>query len=261
MPSRVYVFLGFLPLLGLACDDEPASSELSHRSFVSQEITENGSPRPLVDSTVLRLDFRESPRVTASAGCNTLEGRYALADGAFVLSDASTSVIGCDTPRHEQDDWYFAFLGSSPSLELGGDSLVLEDEGTRIVYLDEEAATPDLELVGPTWTVDTIIAGDVASHAEWPAPATLVFGSDGVADVATGCNTGTAEYRITTPGQLVFDSFSVTERGCPDQASAELEAAVLDVLAAAAPVDWEITVERLSLRTGDVGLDLVGSTG
>lgn len=261
MTRRAYVFLGCLPLLACACADEPSDSGLSNRTFLAQEVTENGSPRALVDGTTLRLNFYESPRVTASAGCNTLDGRYQLVDGTFVLSNAAMTAIGCDTPRHEQDDWYFGFLASSPSIEIEGDSLVLAGEGTRIAYLDEETATPDLELAGPTWTVDTIIQGGLATHAQWPAPATLTFGSDGVAAVSTGCNTGTAEYRVTAAGQLVFDSFSVTEAGCPDEGSADLEAAVLDVLASQSPVAWEITVDRLSLRTGDVGLDLVGSTG
>jgi heat shock protein HslJ len=243
-----------------ACDDDPPGSDPSNRTFLAQDVTENGSPRVLVDGTTLQLHFYESPRVTASAGCNTLDGRYSIADGAFVLSDAASTEIGCDTPLHDQDDWYFGFLQSSPSIVVEGDSLVLDGDGTRIEYLDQEAATPDLELQGPTWTVDTIIEGESAFHAEWPTPATLTFGSDGVAAVFTGCNTGTADFRITAPGELVFDSFSVTEEGCTDPLTNDLEAAVLDVLSSQSTVEWEITVDRLSLRTGDVGLDLVGST-
>jgi heat shock protein HslJ len=238
----------------LACGPEPAPS-LEDRVFVSQSITEDGAPRALVDGTQLRLQFFEDPRVSASAGCNTLSGRYAIDGGVFVLSDASETAIGCDSVLSQQDDWYFGVLTSSPTIEVGDDTIVIEGSGVRIEYLDQEVANPDAELVGPTWTVDTVIEGDLAMHTDWPSPATLVFGSDGTVEVNTGCNSGTGTYSVAD-GELTFADVAVTERGC-DGVTGELESSVLGLVLGPQPVTFEITVDRLSLRGKEGGLDLV----
>jgi len=247
-----------LPML--ACEPEPAPQpSLADRTFLSESVTEDGAARPLVAGTALRLQFFEDPRVSASAGCNSLSGRYAIDDGVLVLSDGGQTEIGCDLELHDQDDWYFGFLSSSPSIVVGDDTVVLEGSGVRIEYLDQEVATPDAELVGPTWTVDTVIEGDFAMHTDWPSPATLVFGSDGVVEVNTGCNGGSGTYSVAD-GELTFADVSVTERGC-ESPTGELESSVLGLVFGPQPVTWEITVNRLSLRGADVGLDLVASDG
>jgi heat shock protein HslJ len=249
-----------LPLaLVLACGPEPTAPSLEDRVFLSQSVTEDGAPRVLVGATRLRLEFFEAPRVGASAGCNSLSGRYAIDQGSFVLMDAAQTERGCDPELHEQDAWYFGFLGSRPSIVVEGDGLVLDGSGTRIEYLDQEVATPDLELTGRTWTVDTIIEGGAAQHAEWPAPATLAFGTDGAVEIFTGCNSGSGSYRVTG-AELSFSDVSVTERGC-DGDTGRLESVVLGLLLGPQPVTWEITVDRLSLRGDDVGLELVASEG
>lgn len=250
-----------LPVLAvLACGPEPEpQAGLQGRTFLSQSVTEDGAPRQLVAGTQLRLQFFESSRVSASAGCNSLDGTYAIDGDVFVLSNAGQTAIGCDPALSEQDDWYFGFLSSNPSFELDDDTIVLEGSSVRIEYLDQEVATPDAELVGPTWTVDTVIQGEIAMHTDWPSPATLVFGSDGAVEVSTGCNGGTGTYAVSD-GELTFADVAVTERGC-DGVTGDLETAVLGLIYGPQPVTWEITVDRLSLRGADWGLDLVASDG
>jgi len=141
----------------LACGPEPEpQASLEGRTFLSQSVTEDGAPRQLVAGTELRLEFFEGARISASAGCNLLDGTYAIEGDVLVLSDAAQTAIGCDPALSEQDDWYFGYLASSPAFELDDDTIVLEGSGVRIEYLDQEVATPDAELVGPTWTVDTV---------------------------------------------------------------------------------------------------------
>jgi heat shock protein HslJ len=252
-----------LPVLAaLACDPKPGpepEASLEDRVFLSQSVTEDGAPRALVDGTRLRLQFFEHPRVNASAGCNSLGGEYAIDGGAFVMTDAGQTEIGCDLELHDQDDWYFGFLLSSPSIVVDGDTLVLDGDGVHIEYLDQEVAAPDTELTGVTWTVETIIEGDIAMYTEWPMPATLVFGDDGTVAVNTGCNAGSGTYSVAGT-ELTFADVAVTERGC-DGDTGRLESAVLGVLHGPQPVAWEVTVDRLSLRGDGVGLDLVASDG
>lgn len=259
LPLR-WLVVGLPVLVVLACEPEPEpEASLDGRTFLSQSVTEDGAARELEAGTQLRLQFFENPRMSASAGCNSLSGRHAIEGGVLVLSDAAQTTLGCDPALSEQDDWYFGYLTSSPSIAIDDDTIVLEGSGVRIEYLDQEVATPDAELVGPTWTVDTVIEGDIAKHTDWPSPATLVFGADGVVEVSSGCNSGTGTYTVSD-GELTFADVGVSERGC-DDITGELESAVLGVLNGPQPVTWEITVDRLSLRGADRGLDLVASNG
>jgi heat shock protein HslJ len=247
----------FGPCLLLACG--PSATSLADRTFLSVSATEDGAPRALVGTTRLRLHFFDDRRLSASAGCNGLDGRYSIQRGTLVVTDSGTTLIGCDPALHEQDDWYFGFVLSKPAIEVDGDSLVLEGSGIRIEYLDQEVATPDVELTGVTWTVETIIDGELAQHAEWPDPATIEFGTDGTVEVYTGCNGGTGTYRVSD-GALTFIDVAVSERGC-EGPTGELERVVLGVVHGPQPVAWEITVDRLSLRGQGYGLDLRASGG
>lgn len=257
---RVLVWTGPL-LFAAACGPTTSTSPpLVGRTFLSTTVTEGGAPRALVGTEHLQLSFPRDGQLGASAGCNSIGGAYEISDGVLVMSEVSMTEIGCDAERHAQDDWYMGVLTSKPSFVVEGDTIVLDGGGVHIEYLDQEVATPDLELVGPTWTVDTIIDGEVASHAEWPTPATLVFAADGTVDVSTGCNGGTGTYSVSGD-RLTFSDVAVTERGCADPQVQELEAAVLAVVHGPQPVTWEITVSRLSLRGQGAGLDLRADDG
>ncbi|MCX4244101.1 META domain-containing protein [Paraliomyxa miuraensis] len=242
-----------------ACGPELDDPSLENRTFLAQRVTEGGVERMVVEGTELRLLFREDPRVSASAGCNSMEAEYAIDDGIFELSSDGTSLVFCDAEIDAQEAWYFGFLESSPAITVSGDELVLEGDGTRIEYLDQEVANPDVELTGNVWIVDTIIQGDTASHAEWPDPAVLAFADDGMVAVDTGCNMGIGAYRLSGT-EMTFSDVAVTERGC-DGLTGELDAAVLAVVHGPQPVTWEITADRLSLRGANGGLDLVASGG
>ena len=235
-----------------------STADLADRTFLSQSVTESGTPRPLVGTSVLTLHFRDRTHLGGSAGCNSLDARYSLDDGELVVRDASWTAIGCDAALGEQEDWYFTFLQSSPALTLDGDALTLDGDGTVIEYLDQKVATPDLALVGPLWTVDTIIDGQSAGNAPWPTPATLRFAEGGTVEVSTGCNGGTGTYTVDG-NALTFADVAVTERGCPDELSQMLETGVLAVVFGPQPVTWEIKVDRLSLDGGDAGLGLRGT--
>jgi heat shock protein HslJ len=237
-----------------------AEPSLDDRMFLAQTVTTDKAPRALVGGTQLSLSFSEGSRVAASAGCNTLGGRYAVEGGKLVISDGAQTEMACDEPIMKQEDWYSAFLLASPSIVVGGNTVVLESGSTRIEYLDREEATPDVQLVGRTWTVDTIIAGETAQHAAWPSPATLVFEADGRVAIHAGCNGGEGTYRITGQ-ELTFTRAAITEKACADPLARELESAVVGLLHGREPVAWEITVDRLSLRGKDSGLELVAGKG
>jgi heat shock protein HslJ len=248
-----------LPVLAVLACAHVSTPRLDDRVYLSQRVTEDGTPRALVEGTRLQLQFEAGARFAASAGCNIFAGRYAIQGGRLVVSDAAQTLRGCEPPLHAQDDWYFGFLHSSPAIVVEGDTLVLDGSGTRIEYLDQEVATPDVSLTERTWTVEAIIEGDAATHAQWPTPASLVLRPDGTVTVDTGCNSGSGTYRVSG-ARVTFADVAVTERACTGD-TARLERVVLGVLHGPQPVSWEITVDRLSLRGQGVGLDLVASGG
>lgn len=232
---------------------------LEGRSFLSVSITESDAPRALVSGTRLQLSFREGEELGASAGCNPFGGRYAVEDGVLAVTNGSEGLVGCDLELSAQDEWYFDFLLSGPAITVDGDALALEGGSTRIDYLDQEVATPDVGLTDTTWTVDTIIEGGVAQHGEWPSPATLKFAGTGTVEVYTGCNGGVGTYTMADAA-MTFADVAVTEAGC-DEPTGQLERAVLGVIHGPQPVTWEIDADRLSLRGQDFGIDLVASRG
>lgn len=231
---------------------------LSGRTFVSTRVTQDGAPKPLVAGSQLVLAFPDDGGVHANAGCNSLVGKHAIEGGKLVLIDASQTEKGCPGGLLEQELWYAKVLQGRPAITVEGDALVLEGEGMRIEFVDRKAVTPTLELVGPTWTVDTIVTKDTASHAAWPKPATLVFGADGSLQVEAGCNGGRGTYRVAG-NEITFESVGLTEMACADPLATELETAVSRMFIGPQPVTFEISGDRLSLRGKTGGLDLEAS--
>jgi heat shock protein HslJ len=249
----------------LGCAPEPPPKEgLDGRLFLAETADDDPAP-PLVGDSRLQLEFHDGTEVDASAGCNTWGASYTVEEDTFVVTDAGQDLVGCEPELSAQDDWYFAFLESSPSLTLDGDLLVLERDATRIQYRDAETATPNSDLVGPTWTVEAIVRGAIVVESEWATPATLEFAENGSVVIDTGCNTGAGTYqrRVAT---LSFSDVSVTSRACDgdptifDDDPASLDAAVLDLLRDAPTVTWRITGDRMWLDGGVAGgLELVAS--
>ncbi len=229
--------------------------DLAGHVFLAQSATDDGEDHAFVDGTTPSLRFREGGKIGASAGCNSLDGSYALEDGRLVVTNAGWTEIGCEPELAAQENWYFDFLQSEPALERSGDAFTLSGDVTVIEYLDKEIATPDRELVGPVWTVDTLVDGDTASSADWSEPATLRFTGDGEVEVTTGCNTGTGGYAVAGE-EITFDGVAVTEEACADPLQQELEDGVLMVLHHDGPVTLEIDANRMWLEAAGAGLGL-----
>ena len=256
-----HALLCALPLVALAaCGGigAPSSLDLQGRTFLAQEILEAGVQVELVPDTVLSLRFPSEERLGASSGCNSFDAGFELDGDVLEIRNGARTEMGRDAERMEQDDWYFGFLQSSPTLSVIGDTIELEGGDVFIAFLDQEIATPDLDLVGPTWIVDTHYVGQGASSYLTTAPATLLFAGDGTVAVDTACNSGSATW-TAQGGALVFDDLILTGIAC-DGNDARIEGALVDLLGSTDPVDWSIDVARLDLLRGDEGLGLVADS-
>jgi heat shock protein HslJ len=163
--------------------------------------------------------------------------------------------MGCDQPRHDQDDWVLGFLGSRPTVALSGNDLTLTAGDVVIRLLDREIADPDLPLVGPTWTVTSIIAGDAVSSFPDGIAATLTFTADGKVELNTGCNLGGGSYAVDGD-RIAFDAIVTTKRAC-DGPGGQLEAAVLGVLQAES-LTYAIEAGSLTIMAEGQGLSFSG---
>jgi heat shock protein HslJ len=228
---------------------------LDGRSFLSTSVTEGGEDRPLVAGTRIRLAF-QGGNIGASAGCNTMSGAYRVVDGRLVVEGSGTTEIGCDPERHAQDDWLFGFLGARPTVRLAGNDLTLEAGDTIVRLLDREVAEPDLPLVGPTWTLDSIMVMDTVSSVPGGVVATLSFTPDGTVAIASGCNSGGGRVEVGA-GVLRFSELVQTDMACPG-ARGEVEAAMMAVLGAR-EVAYSIDASTLTLTAGDRGLSFRGA--
>ena len=224
-----------------ACGDPPVTArdnadvdEPWGRTFLSTSVTEGGEPRPLVAGTEIRLTFFDDHRLGASAGCNIMGGQAEVSDGRLVVADLSTTEMGCDPPRHEQDEWLAGFLTARPAWRLDGAALTLTGGGTEIRLEDREVADPDRPLRGTRWVVDTVVDGDAASSVPPDADAHVTFGGGGEGGGdgfggSTGCNSMSGTATADGDDALVFSDVITTKMAC-DADRMRLEEAVLTVL-------------------------------
>ena len=252
---RTLLAAAILPLTLLAACSGAAAAPLDGRTFISTRVTQNGADRPLVPGTAIRLTFDKDAQLGVNAGCNHMGGSYRVDGGTLRFEGGAMTEMGCDEPRHAQDDWVFTFLGSKPTVALTGNDLTLTAGDTVIRLLDREIADPDLPLVGPTWTVNSIVAGDAVSSIPDGVVATLKFSQDGRFEVQTGCNQGGGTYAIDG-NRIRFTEIVLTKMAC-DGARGQMEAAVLAVLQADT-LTLAIDAGSLTLMAGAQGLVLAG---
>jgi heat shock protein HslJ len=230
--------------------DQTTGSLLEGRTFLSSNI----DGYSLVDGTQVRLSFAHDS-ISASAGCNQLGGTAAIDGNTLVVGDMMQTEMGCEQALMEQDRWLGSLLQARPTLSLDGDTLRVTTADVTLVLVDREVADPDLSLVGTTWVVDGLIAGDAISSVPQNTEASMII-ADGTATVRTGCNTGAAGVKITDD-LITFAPMALTKMACEPDAM-RLEAAVTSVLQG--DVSFSIEAGRLTLLTVDDRAASVGLT-
>lgn len=245
--------LGGVVTAAIGCN--ASAPQLSGREFLSVSVTDRGVARLLVPGTRIRLSFTDTT-LGASAGCNSISGSYRIESGRLIFEGGGMTEMACDPDRMAQDEWLVERLGAKPAIRLTGDELALDDGSTIIRLMDRKVVEPDVALVGPTWTVESIITGDAVSSVPTGLSATLVFGADGTLTVDDGCNTGGATWKAVGAG-IEVGALALTKKAC-DGPAAALESAVVGVLRAgtiAAAIDADV----LTLQAGTNGLQLRAS--
>ncbi len=217
-------------------------SALLDRTFVSESI----EGWQLVPGTEVRLRFRNQ-ELSADAGCNSINGSYTISGSTLTMPGYGMTEMGCDPPRHAQDQWLLDFLRAKPSLELVEPRLVMSTPDAKMTLLDREVASPDLPLVGTLWKGDGFSDGSSASGPGAPGVSAF-FRSDASVTINSGCQTGTGTYHVTADA-LTFEGFAYDGAKCPDPAYQHSSDQVLLVLDGSA-VSFEIEERRLAIHHG-----------
>ena len=220
------------------------------RTFLSIVVKDGDEVRPLVPNTVIRISF-DGNQVSAQAGCNSFGGTFHLDGDTLVVEGGAMTEMGCDGPRHAQDDWVFGLITSRPTIALSGDDLVLTEGETTIEMKDREVVEPDQALAGPRWVLTSIITGDAVSSVPAEVIASIELHDDGTVDIQPGCNSGGGSY--TVDGNILdFSDLVLTRMACMG-AGGQVEATVMSVLDAD-NLTFAIDAGSLTLMAGDLGL-------
>jgi heat shock protein HslJ len=252
---RALLAAAILPVILFGGCSSAAAAPLEGRTFLSTRVTENGVDRPLVPGTSIRLTFNKDGQLGVNAGCNHMGGSYRIEGGTLRFEGGAMTEMGCDEPRFKQDDWLFGLLAARPTVALTGNELAITAGDVVIWLLDREIADPDMPLVGPTWTVISLITGDAVSSIPDGVVATLTFGADGRVEIQTGCNQGGGSYGIDG-ARIQFGDIVTTKRAC-DGASGQMETAVLAVLRMEG-LGYSIDAGSLTIQGTGQGLMLAG---
>lgn len=164
-----------------------------------------------------------------SAGCNTQFGTYDLTEGTLRWTGEPGSTLkGCPPELAEQDRWVASLFTEGVDATTSDSALTLTGQEVTIV-LDRDDDTDLGALLGRTWTVvGTVADNQVRRLPQRARRPRLVVGTDGLARLATGCNTGRTIVRVTGD-TLTFGPTSTTRLRCRRPAR-EVERRVLAVL-------------------------------
>jgi len=192
--ARTFILILSLCLLA-ACGDEAsvstdgdeATPTTPQGDYWSTAVTENGEPKALVEGTRLSFSFGDN-EVWVSAGCNSMGGSFAMTDeGVLTVTDTMMTEMGCDGPRHAQDDFVSAFLASSPTLAMGENTITLSNDTVTIELLDRKVADPDRPIIGTEWEVTGFFDASVATSLATENKAWIRFVDQSTAHGFDGC--------------------------------------------------------------------------
>lgn len=226
-----------VPIANSMMTTTPASEIVTGDTLVDQRfVSTSVEGHDLVAGSTISLSFTETG-LSVNAGCNTMNGTYRIEGGMLVVeADLQTTMMACEEDLMAQDTWLAEWLVTSPTITATGSGIALAG-GDVTIELEPEAtggaggSEGAAGLVGPTWTVHTLVSGDVASSLPAGAEApTFTFTDDGTLAVFTGCNRGSTSYEASEDGILTVEPAMMTMMACTEPAGQQTETAILALL-------------------------------
>jgi len=209
----------------------------------------SGIPQPAGATATLVI---EDDQVRGVSFCNHYSGSYTLDGDVLAVSGLGGTDMGCDPAVLAAETAFVTALGTADRVARDGADLVLSGPDGTLRFA-RQAPVVDRALAGTTWTLDTLVDGEVASSVlGFP---TLAPADDGTATGATGCRGFVGTWSVA--GDVLTLDVTRDALGCPDDLGRQ-DGHVLAVLDSAPRFD--IDGDRLTLTAPD-GRGLVYRAG
>lgn len=192
----------------------------------------------------------DGAEVGGTSACNLYGGRVDVSGTQVSFTDLGGTEMACDPPVMELEQRYLTALQAVERGHRDGDHLVLSGPDVRLELTVAET-TPDVDLVGTRWVLDSIVDGETASSSTGEAGLRLL--DDGTLRGTTGCGSVRARYSLRGDEALV-DHLAERPRthACSDEAERQHQH-VVDVLSGG--FGWRVEEDRLTV-TDTTGLGL-----
>jgi heat shock protein HslJ len=231
--ARALLVLALLTLAG--CGGAAAGPDV-----LGDWVLVSGVPQPVGVPATLVV---EEAQVSGTSFCNHYSGSYTLDGEALAIDGLGGTDMGCDPDVMAAETAYLTALGTADRMARDGDELVLTGPDGSLRF-SRQAPVPDRELAGTTWTLDTLVDGEVASSVL--GEAVLELADDGTATGSTGCRGFLGTWQVA--GDVLTLDVARDDIGCPGDVGRQDEH-VLAVLDAAPHV--AIDGDRLTLTAPD----------
>jgi heat shock protein HslJ len=208
-----------------------------------------GAAIPIVTGHAVTLTIHGTS-VGGTSACNHYGGTLEIDGTTLKISALSMTEMAC------QDDGVMAseaaYLAALPRVTGGhrdGDSLVLNGPGVEF-HFTRIPPVADAALVGPLWTLDSLISSGVASTVL--AAPTLQLRADGTLAASTGCRDLTGRYTIAgNVVKVTLDPYDLI--ACAEPIGSQ-DVHVMRVIGAADGFSIAIQGSSMTATAGDLGL-------
>ncbi|MDH3704894.1 MAG: META domain-containing protein [Acidimicrobiia bacterium] len=210
--------------------------------------TVDGNTVGLLDTHPVTLTVADG-EVSGTAACNGYSGTIAT-DGDMVFEGFAVTEMACDPPAAmELESTYLTALGQVDAATVDGDTLVLTGATVELSF-SEEAPMDDAELVGTTWLLESLVAGDDSvSSVLAGLEIDLLLEDSGEITGTDGCNRFNGTYELDGD-VLTVGPLAQTRRAC-DEATTTQANQILAVLGQPMTVALDGDQLELSVESGD----------
>ena len=181
-----------------------------------------------LDDATITLEIADTV-ASGTSGCNSYTGDFGGTADGVSFGPLATTQMYCEPDSLMQlETRYLKALETVDTAVIDGDTLTLSlsDDVLELGYTAVEPVA-DAELVGPTWTLESIGTADAVSSVL--GEATLVFGEDGTLHGAAGCRGFSGDYFAADDGEIRLTELEIDHSNCPAEIG-DQETRVFDVI-------------------------------
>jgi heat shock protein HslJ len=150
-------------------------------------------------------------QVGGTSFCNHYGGTYQLDGDSLVVDGLGGTDMGCEPGIMAAETAYLRALAAVRTASVEDGELVLTGPGGELRFAPV-APTPERELTGTRWVLDTVVEGGTASSTVGE-PAVLELRPDATFTASTGCRSLDGSWR-SSGDAVLFDDYAYDTFGC-----------------------------------------------